>query len=83
ARQMRKLGHLARTYDRGFGHFTTRQNLQLNWPALANIPDMLDELADVEMHAIQTSGNCVRNVTTDQFAGAAADEVADPRPYAE
>ncbi|MBP0651472.1 hypothetical protein J8J40_30870, partial [Mycobacterium tuberculosis] len=81
--QMRKLGHLARTYDRGFGHFTTRQNLQLNWPALANIPDMLDELADVEMHAIQTSGNCVRNVTTDQFAGAAADEVADPRPYAE
>jgi sulfite reductase (NADPH) hemoprotein beta-component len=83
ARQMRTLAHLARTYDKGFGHFTTRQNLQLNWPALADIPDMLEQLADVEMHAIQTSGNCIRNVTTDQFAGAAADEVADPRPYAE
>jgi sulfite reductase (NADPH) hemoprotein beta-component len=83
ARQMRKLAHLARTYDKGFGHFTTRQNLQLNWPALAAIPDMLEELAEVEMHAIQTSGNCIRNVTTDQFAGAAPDEVADPRPYAE
>jgi sulfite reductase (NADPH) hemoprotein beta-component len=82
-RQMRTLARLARTYDRGSGHFTTRQNLQLNWPALADIPDMLEELAAVEMHAIQTSGNCIRNVTTDQFAGAAADEVADPRPYAE
>jgi len=81
--QMRKLAHIARTYDRGYGHFTTRQNLQFNWPRLSDIPDILDELADVEMHAIQTSGNCIRNVTADHFAGAAADEVADPRPYAE
>ena len=83
ARQMRKLAHIARTYDRGYGHFTTRQNLQFNWPRLTDIPDILDELAEVEMHAIQTSGNCIRNVTADHFAGAAADEVADPRPYAE
>jgi sulfite reductase (NADPH) hemoprotein beta-component len=82
-RQMRKLAHIARTYDRGYGHFTTRQNLQFNWPRLSDIPDILDELADVEMHAIQTSGNCIRNVTADHFAGATADEVADPRPYAE
>jgi sulfite reductase (NADPH) hemoprotein beta-component len=82
-RQMRKLAHIARTYDRGYGHFTTRQNLQFNWPRLSDIPDILDELADVEMHAIQTSGNCIRNVTADHFAGASADEVADPRPYAE
>jgi len=82
-RQLRKLAHIARTYDRGTGHFTTRQNLQFNWPRLSDIPDILDELADVEMHAIQTSGNCIRNVTADHFAGAAADEVADPRPYAE
>jgi sulfite reductase (NADPH) hemoprotein beta-component len=82
-RQMRKLAHIARTYDRGYGHFTTRQNLQFNWPKLSDIPDILDELADVEMHAIQTSGNCIRNVTADHFAGATADEVADPRPYAE
>jgi sulfite reductase (NADPH) hemoprotein beta-component len=82
-RQMRKLAHIARTWDRGYGHFTTRQNLQFNWPRLSDIPDILDELADVEMHAIQTSGNCIRNVTADHFAGAAADEVADPRPYAE
>src|SRR5690242_13678574 len=82
-RQMRKLAHIARTYDRGYGHFTTRQNLQFNWPRLSDIPDILGELADVEMHAIQTSGNCIRNVTADHFAGATADEVADPRPYAE
>ena len=83
SRQMRKLAHIGRTYDRGFGHFTTRQNLQFNWPALKDIPDILTELAEVEMHAIQTSGNCIRNVTADHFAGAAADEIADPRPYAE
>ena len=81
--QMRKLAHIARRYDRGYGHFTTRQNIQFNWPALKDCPDILDELATVEMHAIQTSGNCIRNVTADHFAGAAADEVADPRPYAE
>ena len=83
SRQMRKLAHVARTYDHGYGHFTTRQNIQFNWPALSDIPAILDELAEVEMHAIQTSGNCIRNVTADHFAGAAADEVADPRPYAE
>ena len=83
SKQMRKLADLARKYDRGYGHFTTRQNLQFNWPALKDVPDMLAELASVEMHAIQTSGNCIRNVTADHFAGAAADEVADPRPYAE
>jgi sulfite reductase (NADPH) hemoprotein beta-component len=83
SRQLRKLAHIARVYDRGTGHFTTRQNLQFNWPKLSDIPDILDELASVEMHAIQTSGNCIRNVTADHFAGAAADEVADPRPYAE
>ncbi|HEY0122794.1 MAG TPA: nitrite/sulfite reductase [Rhizobium sp.] len=82
-RQMRMLAHIARTYDRGYGHFTTRQNLQFNWPKLSDMPDVLAELASVEMHAIQTSGNCIRNVTADHFAGAAADEVADPRPYAE
>ena len=83
SKQLRKLAHIARRYDKGFGHFTTRQNIQYNWPALADCPDILDELASVEMHAIQTSGNCIRNVTADQFAGAAADEAADPRPYAE
>jgi sulfite reductase (NADPH) hemoprotein beta-component len=83
SRQMRKLAHIARVYDRGTGHFTTRQNLQFNWPKLSDIPAILDELAEVEMHAIQTSGNCIRNVTADHFAGATADEVADPRPYAE
>jgi sulfite reductase (NADPH) hemoprotein beta-component len=83
SRQLRKLAHIARAYDKGYGHFTTRQNLQFHWPALKDIPDILDELASVEMHAIQTSGNCIRNVTADHFAGAAADEVADPRPYAE
>ncbi len=83
ARQLRKLADIARRYDKGYGHFTTRQNLQLNWPSLKDTPDILDELASVEMHAIQTSGNCIRNVTADHFAGAAADEIDDPRPYAE
>ena len=83
SRQMRKLAEIARKYDRGYGHFTTRQNLQFNWPALRDVPDILAELASVEMHAIQTSGNCIRNVTADHFAGVAADEIADPRPYAE
>ena len=81
--QMRRLARIARDYDKGYGHFTTRQNIQFNWPSLERIPDILAELAEVEMHAIQTSGNCIRNVTADHFAGAAADEVADPRPYAE
>jgi len=82
-RQMRMLASIARDYDRGYGHFTTRQNLQFNWIKLADTPDILAKLATVEMHAIQTSGNCIRNISSDQFAGAAADEVADPRPYAE
>jgi sulfite reductase (NADPH) hemoprotein beta-component len=82
-RQLRMLAHLARRYDRGYGHFTTRQNLQFNWPALAAVPDMLADLATVEMHAIQTSGNCIRNVTADHFAGIAPDELEDPRPYCE
>jgi sulfite reductase (NADPH) hemoprotein beta-component len=82
-RQMRMLAHIARKYDRGYGHFTTRQNIQYNWPKLSELPDALADLATVEMHALQTSGNCIRNVTADHFAGAAADEVADPRPYAE
>jgi sulfite reductase (NADPH) hemoprotein beta-component len=81
--QMRMLAHIARKYDRGYGHFTTRQNIQFNWPKLLDIPDILEELATVEMHAIQTSGNCIRNVTADHFAGAAVDEIADPRVYAE
>jgi sulfite reductase (NADPH) hemoprotein beta-component len=83
SRQLRKLAFIARHYDKGYGHFTTRQNIQFNWPALADCPAILNELAEVEMHAIQTSGNCIRNVTADQFAGAAADEIEDPRPYAE
>lgn len=83
SRQIRMLAHIARKYDRGYGHFTTRQNIQYNWPRLADTPAILEELASVEMHALQTSGNCIRNVTADHFAGAAADEVADPRPYAE
>jgi sulfite reductase (NADPH) hemoprotein beta-component len=81
--QLRMLAFISRKYDRGYGHFTTRQNLQFHWPALKDIPDILAHLATVEMHAIQTSGNCIRNVTADHFAGAARDEVADPRPYAE
>lgn len=82
ARQMRALAEISETWDRGYGHFTTRQNIQFNWPKLEDVPAILSALADVEMHAIQTSGNCIRNVTTDPFAGAAADEVADPRPWA-
>ncbi|MEM7123597.1 MAG: nitrite/sulfite reductase [Pseudomonadota bacterium] len=81
--QMRKLAHIARVYDKGYGHFTTRQNIQYNWPKLPDVPDILDELAEVEMHAIQTSGNCIRNVTADQYAGVAGDEIEDPRIYAE
>jgi sulfite reductase (NADPH) hemoprotein beta-component len=81
--QMRQLAHIADTYDKGYGHFTTRQNIQFNWPKLPEVPAILTALADVQMHAIQTSGNCVRNVTADHFAGAAADEIEDPRPYAE
>ena len=81
--QMRQLAYIADTWDKGYGHFTTRQNIQFNWPKLRDVPDMLDALAEVQMHAIQTSGNTIRNVTADHFAGAAADEIADPRPVAE
>ena len=81
--QMRMLAHIARVYDRGYGHFTTRQNLQFNWPKLADVPDILAELATVEMHCIQTSGNSIRNITADHLAGVAADEIEDPRIYAE
>ncbi|MCF1708437.1 nitrite/sulfite reductase [Tabrizicola sp. J26] len=81
--QMRQLAYIAETWDKGYGHFTTRQNIQFNWPKLEDVPAILSALADVEMHAIQTSGNCVRNVTSDHFAGAAADEIEDPRPVAE
>jgi len=81
--QLRKLGHIARTYDRGYGHFSTRQNIQYNWPKLEEAPEILAELATVQMHAIQTSGNCVRNITTDQFAGVAPDEIADPLLWCE
>jgi sulfite reductase (NADPH) hemoprotein beta-component len=81
--RMRKLAHIARVYDKGYGHFTTRTNIQYNWPKLVDIPAILNELAEVEMHAIQTSGNCIRNVTTDVFAGAAKDEIVDPRPWCE
>ncbi|WP_395823834.1 nitrite/sulfite reductase [Collimonas sp.] len=83
AQQVRKFAHIARKYDRGYGHFTTRQNIQFNWIKLEESPDILAELATVEMHAIQTSGNCIRNITSDELAGVAADEVIDPRPYAE
>ena len=81
--QVRKLAHISRKYDKGYVHFTTRQNIQLNWPKLEEVPDILAELASVEMHAIQTSGNCIRNTTTDQFAGVANDEIEDPRPWCE
>ena len=81
--QMRKLGYIARRYDKGYGHFTTRQNIQYNWPKLEDVPDLLEDLAEVEMHAIQTSGNCIRNTTADQYAGAAADEIEDPRVASE
>ncbi|HEY2835893.1 MAG TPA: nitrite/sulfite reductase, partial [Rhizomicrobium sp.] len=83
SRQLRKLAHIARKYDKGFGHFTTRTNIQYNWIKLVDVPDILAELAEVEMHCIQTSGNCIRNVTADHFAGAARDEIEDPRPLAE
>ncbi|SMF38907.1 sulfite reductase (NADPH) hemoprotein beta-component [Alteromonadaceae bacterium Bs31] len=83
ARQLRKIAHITRHYDKGYCHITTRQNIQLNWPKLEEVPDILAELAEVEMHAVQTSGNCIRNVTTDQFAGVATDELIDPRPYCE
>ena len=81
--QLRQLAYIADRWDKGYGHFTTRQNIQYNWPTLSNVADILDTLADVDMHAIQTSGNCIRNVTADHFAGAAADEIEDPRPTAE
>ncbi len=83
SRQLHRLADIATKYDRGYAHFTTRQNVQYNWPSLSDTPDILEDLAEVDMHAIQTSGNCIRNVTTDHFAGAAHDEVADPRVYAE
>ena len=83
SRQLRKLAHIARKYDKGFGHFTTRTNIQFNWIRLTHVPDILAELAEVEMHCIQTSGNCIRNITADHFAGAARDEIEDPRPLAE
>ncbi|TDX67611.1 sulfite reductase (NADPH) hemoprotein beta-component [Methylosinus sp. sav-2] len=83
SRQMRQLAYIADKWDKGYGHFTTRQNLQYNWPKLVDVPDILEALADVDMHAIQTSGNCIRNVTADHFAGVAADELEDPRPTAE
>lgn len=83
SKQLRKLGEIAKKYDKAYGHFSTRQNLQLNWPKLEDVPEILAELATVEMHAIQTSGNCIRNITTDQFAGVAPDEVIDPRAMAE
>lgn len=83
AHQLRKLADIADRYDRGYGHFTTRQNIQYNWPALENVPTILEELASVEMHAIQTSGNCIRNTTSDPFAGIAKDELVDPRPFCE
>ncbi len=82
-KQMRMLAHIARTYDKGYGHFSTRQNIQYNWPKLETVPDILADLASVQMHAIQTSGNCIRNITSDHFAGIAADEIEDPRPYCE
>ena len=83
SRQLRALATIAERWDKGYGHFTTRQNIQFNWPRLIDVPDMIDALADVHMHAIQTSGNTIRNVTADHFAGAAADEIEDPRPIAE
>lgn len=81
--QMRQFAYIARNYDKGYGHFTTRQNIQFNWPKLVDLPDILTDLAKVQMHAIQTSGNLIRNTTTDQYAGAAADEIEDPRPWCE
>jgi len=83
SKQLRKLASIARDYDKGYAHISTRQNVQFNWPALEDVPDILAELALVQMHAIQTSGNCIRNTTTDQFAGVAYDEIIDPRPFCE
>ncbi|HET8705102.1 MAG TPA: nitrite/sulfite reductase, partial [Pseudomonadales bacterium] len=83
SRQVRKLAHIAQKYDKGYAHFTTRQNVQYNWPKLEQVPDILAELATVQMHAIQTSGNCIRNTTSDQYAGVIAGEIEDPRPYCE
>lgn len=83
SKQLRKLASISREFDKGYVHFTTRQNVQFNWPQIKDVPEILEQLADVEMHAIQTSGNCIRNTTTDQFAGTTADEVVDPRPYCE
>ncbi len=83
SKQLRMLAHISRKYDKGYGHFSTRQNIQFNWPALETVPDILADLATVEMHAIQTSGNCIRNTTSDQFAGISKDEIEDPRPYCE
>ncbi|MFT6092330.1 MAG: sulfite reductase (NADPH) hemoprotein beta-component, partial [Pseudohongiellaceae bacterium] len=81
--QLKKLAHIARYFDKGYAHFTTRQNIQFNWPDLEDVPDILSHLAEVEMHAIQTSGNCIRNTTTDQFAGVALEELEDTRAYCE
>jgi sulfite reductase (NADPH) hemoprotein beta-component len=81
--QLRMMAHVARKYDRGYGHFTTRQNIQYNWIKLEDTPDILADFATVEMHGIQTSGNCIRNTTSDPFAGVTADEIEDPRPYCE
>ena len=81
--QLKKLAHIADKFDRGYGHFTTRQNIQFNWPKLPEVPDILNELASVEMHAIQTSGNCIRNISSDHLAGLTLDEVEDPRPWCE
>ena len=83
SQQLRKLAFITREYDKGYAHISTRQNVQLNWPKLEEVPDILEHLAEVEMHSIQTSGNCIRNVTSDQFAGIAEDEIEDPRPYCE
>ena len=80
ATQLRALAEITRTYDKGYAHLSTRQNVQINWPELSVVPDILADLARVQMHCIQTSGSCIRNITTDQFAGVAADEVVDPRP---
>lgn len=83
SKQLRKVAEVSTAYDRGYAHVSTRQNIQLNWPALEDVPDILAELATVQMHAIQTSGNCIRNTTTDQYAGVVAGEIADPRPTCE
>ena len=83
SKQMHMLAHIARYYDKGYGHFSTRQNIQFNWPKIEEVPDILQELAGVQMHAIQTSGNCIRNISSDPFAGAARDEQTDPRPWCE